>query len=61
MLRLYYGRESVDKDRIMYDQISRSLSRLGSAGAPGRIILVVSSGPNTLCSAGAGIASLILR
>ena len=41
MLRLYYGRESVDKDRIMYDQISRSLSRLGSAGAPGRIILVV--------------------
>ncbi|MFA5636225.1 MAG: PD-(D/E)XK nuclease family protein [Anaerovoracaceae bacterium] len=41
MLRLYYGRESVDKDRVMYDQIGRSLPRLGTAGAPSRIILLV--------------------
>ncbi|MGI6734051.1 MAG: PD-(D/E)XK nuclease family protein [Anaerovoracaceae bacterium] len=41
MLRLYYGRESIDKERAMFEKIAESLCRIGAEGAPSRIILIV--------------------
>ncbi|HAF59875.1 MAG TPA: hypothetical protein DCK81_01860 [Clostridiales bacterium UBA9856] len=41
MLRLYYGRESVDKERAMFEKIAGTLRCVGMEGAPSRIVLIV--------------------
>lgn len=41
MLRLYYGRESVDKERAMFEKIAGTLWCVGREGAPSRIVLIV--------------------
>ena len=37
MLRLYYGRESVDKERAMFEKIAGTLRCVGMEGAPSRL------------------------
>ncbi len=41
MLKLYYGRESVDKERFMFDRIGEALPSLGKGAGPSRIFLLV--------------------
>ena len=41
MLRIFYGRESTDKEAAMFDRIGQSLSALGKRGAPSGIFLIV--------------------
>jgi ATP-dependent helicase/nuclease subunit B len=41
MLKLYYGRENVDKDHFMFGEIKKTLSSLSKDGGPKRIILLV--------------------
>ncbi len=40
-MNLFYGRESVDKDRFLFDRIAEGLSSIGDEGAPKRIVLLV--------------------
>ena len=40
-MNLFYGRESVDKDRFLFDRIAEGLSSIGEEGAPKRIVLLV--------------------
>lgn len=46
MLKLYYGRENVDKDRFLFDEIRRAMEQdgidgQGQAGRGGKLLLVV--------------------
>lgn len=41
MLRIYYGRENVDKDRVMFEKIGLSLASLGEANSPAHVLLLV--------------------
>ena len=41
MLRIYYGREDIDKEKAMFDMIGQSLAELGSPGNPSQILLLV--------------------
>ena len=41
MLKLYYGRENVDKDKFMFEEIKKSLANIGRPGCAKRIFLLV--------------------
>ncbi len=41
MLRIYYGRENIDKDRAMFNLIGRSMGQSGMQGHPSQILLLV--------------------
>lgn len=40
-MQLFYGRESVDKDRFLADLLGTALTSVGAEGAPKRIVLLV--------------------
>ncbi|NLY70499.1 MAG: hypothetical protein GX076_02280, partial [Clostridiales bacterium] len=41
MLKLYYGRENVDKDKYMFEEIKKSLANIGKPDSAKRVILLV--------------------
>jgi ATP-dependent helicase/nuclease subunit B len=41
MLKLYYGRENLDKDKFMFEEIRKSLANIGRPGCAKRIFLLV--------------------
>lgn len=41
MLRIYYGRENIDKERAMFDKIGQTMDKLGKDKCPSQIMLIV--------------------